>query len=260
MPLQFEPRFGQAAEAYDTYRPEYPAGVFEFILAHVPPDQRHLAMDLGAGTGRATRNLGDHFSKVIAVEPDPRMAEKIRGLGPHVVVRIATAEDCRQPPGSVDLILIANALHWMDPPLVMKNVARWLRPGGILALIDPPFPRTPDQIRRIVRQEFHERWESFRDPRLGKAGNRRERIWQKLIVSTPGLSLIEEKTVASIIPLTPAEFVGFWQSTSYGGAYARSLDDPASYWQELESRFRGAWPQEKIPVDFSPAVLLAKKE
>lgn len=260
MPSQFEPRFGQAAEAYETYRPEYPAVVFQFILAHVSPDHRHLAMDLGAGTGRATRNLADHFDKVIAVEPDPRMAEKIRGFGPRVEVRITTAEDCQQQPGSVELIVIANALHWMDAPLVMKNVMRWLRAGAIFALIDPPFPRTQEPIRGIVRRQFHEHWESFRDPRLGKAGNRKDRIWQNLIVSTPGLSLIEEKTIASIIPLTPAEFVGFWQSTSYGSAYARSLDDPASYWQELESRFRGAWPQERIPVDFSPAVLLAKKE
>jgi SAM-dependent methyltransferase len=260
MPLQFEPRFGQAAEAYDTYRPEYPAAVFQFIFSHVSPEHRHLAMDLGAGTGRATRNLVDHFEKVIAVEPDPRMAKKIRGFGPRVEVRVTTAEECVQQPESVDLIVIANALHWMEAPLVMKNVTRWLRPSGPFVLIDPPFPRTPEPIRGIVRQESHEHWETFRDWRLGNAGNRKERIWQNLILSTSGLSLIEEKTIASVIPMTPAEFVGFWQSTSYGSAYARSLGDPASYWQALESRFRGAWPQEKIPVDFSPAVLLAKKE
>jgi SAM-dependent methyltransferase len=260
MPTRFEPRFGQAVEAYDAYRPEYPAEVFQFILAPISPKKRHLAMDLGAGTGRATRNLVEHFEKVIAVEPDPRMAEKIRGFGARVVVRVTTAEKCVQEPGSVDLIVIANALHWMEAPLVMKNVTRWLRPGGIFALIDPPFPRVPEPIRGIVRQQFHEHWESFRDPRLGKAGNRKERIWQDLIHSTSELSLLEEKTIASLIPMTPAEFVGFWQSTSYGSSYARSLVDPASYWQDLESRFRGAWPQEKIPVDFSPAVLLAKKE
>jgi SAM-dependent methyltransferase len=258
--MNFESRFGQTAEAYDTYRAEYPAEVFQFILAPISPEKRHLAMDLGAGTGRATRNLVDHFEKVIAVEPDPRMAEKIRGFGARVKVRISTAEECVQEPGSVDLIVIANALHWMEAPLVMKNVMRWLCSGGIFALIDPPFPHVPEPIRGIVRQQFREHWESFRDPRLGKAGSRKERIWQDLIHSTPGLSLIEEKTIASLITMTPAEFVGFWQSTSYGSAYARSLVDPASYWQDLESRFRGAWPQEKIPVDFSPAVLLAKKE
>lgn len=260
MSIPFESRFGPAAEAYDAYRPEYPAEVFQLILSHVTLDHRHLAMDLGAGTGRATRYLTGQFELVIAVEPDPKMAEKIRGFGPGVVARITTAEVCAQPPDSADLIVIANALHWMDAPLVMKNITRWLHAGGIFALIDPPFPRTPEPIRQIVRREFQERWDSFRDPRLGNAGNRKERVWQNLILSTPRLSLIEEMTIASVVPLTPAEFVGFWQSTSYGSAYARSLDDSVPYWRELESRFRGAWPQEKIPVDFSPTVLIAKKE
>ena len=258
--MTFQSRFGAAAEAYDTYRPEYSAEVFKFILASVSPDRRHLAMDLGAGTGRATRYLAGQFEKVIAVEPDAKMAERIRGFGPGAVVRITTAEDCVQQPDSVDLIVIANALHWMDGPLVIKNVTRWLRPAETFALIDPPFPHAPKPIQEIVRQEFRDHWESFRDPRLGKAGNRKERVWQKLILSTPGLALLEERTLASINPLTPEEFVGFWKSTSYGSAYARSLDDLASYWQDLESRFRSAWPNEKIPVDFSPVVLLAKKE
>ena len=258
--MTFQSRFGAAAEAYDSYRPEYPAEVFEFLLTYVSLDHRHFALDLGAGTGRATRSLASQFEKVIAVEPDSKMADKIRGFGPGVVVQITTAEDSAQQPDSVDLIVIANALHWMDAPLVMKNVTRWLHVGGIFALIDPPFPRTPEPIREIVRQELHEHWKSFRDPRLGKAGNRKERIWQSLILSTPGLALLEERTIANINPLTAAEFVGFWQSTSYGSAYARSLDDSAPYWQDLEYRFRSAWPKEKIPVDFSPLVLLAKKE
>lgn len=258
--MSFHSRFGAAAEAYDSYRPEYPAEVFEFILAYVSLDHRHFALDLGAGTGRATRSLAGQFEKVIAVEPDSKMAEKIRGFGPSVEVQITTAEDCAQQPDSVDLIIIANALHWMDAPLVMKNVTGWLHVGGTLALIDPPFPRTPEPIREIVRQEFREHWELFRDPRLGKAGNRKERIWQSLIISTPGLVLLEERTIANINPLTATEFVGFWRSTSYGSAYARSLDDSASYWQDLEHRFKSAWLKEKIPVDFSPLVLLAKKE
>jgi len=258
--MTFQSKFGGAAEAYDSYRPEYPAEVFEFILTHVSRDHRRLALDLGAGTGRATRGLAGHFEKVTAVEPDSKMAQKIRVFGPGVVVQITTAEDCAVEPGSVDLIVIANALHWMNVSMVMNNVTRWLYAGGIFALIDPPFPRTPRPIREIVRQEFHEHWESFRDPKLGKAGNRKEPVWQELILLTPGLVLLEQKTITSINPLTPAELVGFWQSTSYGNAYARSIDDPASYWQGLESRFRDAWPQGKIPVDFGPEVLLAKRE
>jgi SAM-dependent methyltransferase len=257
--MHFEPRFGHAAEAFNTYRPEYPAEIFQHILAHVW-SSRGRAMDLGAGTGRATHNLVDHFSEVIAVEPDPGMAEKLRAVEPRAIVRVTTAEDCAQPPASVDLIVIANALHWMEGPAVMKNIVRWLRSGGILAVIDPPFPRMTPSIRAIVRQEFEGHWNAFRDPRLGKAGNRKERVWQDLIIATPGLQLFHEKTFENKIPMTAADFSGFWRSTSYGSSYARSLDDPDSYWNDLESRLRMAWPEEKFPVDFSPLVLLAKKE
>jgi SAM-dependent methyltransferase len=259
MATRFEPRFGQAAEAFNAYRPEYPAEIFQHILAHVPP-RRHRAMDLGAGTGRATHNLASHFNEVIAVEPDLGMAEKLRAVEPRAVVRITTAEDCVQPPASVDLVVIANALHWMDGPAVMKNIVRWLLPCGILAWIDPPFPRMTSPIRPIIRGEFDGHWNAFRAPRLGKAGNRREHVWQDLITSTLGLRLFDEKTFESKIDMTAADFTGFWRSTSYGSAYARSLDDPDAYWSDLESRLRMAWPEEKFPVDFSPLVLLAKKE
>jgi len=60
--------------------------------------------------------------------------------------------------------------------------------------------------------------------------------------------------------MTPTEFGGFWRSTSYGGAYGRTLADPEAYWKDLESRFRAAWKEDKIPVDFKPYLLTALKE
>lgn len=259
MPTPFEPRFGQVAGAFSAYRPEYPKKIFQHILACTPPDRRRRALDLGAGTGRATRALVGHFDEVIAVEPDPLMAEKLRALEPRALVRLTTAEDCVEPPASVDLVMVANALHWMDGPLVMKNVVTWLRPDGILAVIDAPFPGLPAPLRAIFRREFQERWNAFRDPRLGKAGNLKDRPWQKLVESTPGLRLIDERLIASILPMSPADFVGVCRSTSYGSAYARSLADPESYWRDLESRLRHAWREEKFPVDFSPTLILAKR-
>jgi SAM-dependent methyltransferase len=254
MPTAFEPKFGHAADEFQRYRPNYPPSLFDRILREVPSNRRHCAMDLGAGTGSVTRELIAHFEEVIAVEPDPLMAAKIPEQFPAVALRIATAEELPQPPATADLIIIATAFHWMDGPRVLANAATWLLAGGILAIFDLPFPTMPDPVRVIVKKELKERWAAFRDPRLNKAGR-----WQDVVRSAQGLQVLEECKFANVVPMSSSDLTGFCRSTSYGSAYARSLPDPESYWGELESRFRAAWPDGMIPVDFSPTLILARK-
>jgi len=253
--MTFQPRFGQAADAYQTFRPDYPSEVFERVLAAVPRDRRDLAIDLGAGTGKATRILVEHFQQVIAIEADPLMAAKIPDAAPQAIVRIAKAEEWQQQPATVDLVNIATALHWMEVPVVIENVERWLRPGGVLAVYSGRLPETPEPIRSIVRTELHDHWNQFRDQRL-----RREDFPQSIVRAAKALNVVEDTKISYVVFLSAREFAGFWSSTSYAGAYARTLSDPQSYWRDLEERLGRAWPEERFPVDFSPYLLLARKE
>jgi SAM-dependent methyltransferase len=246
--------FGRVADEFVAYRPDYPSELFERILAVVPAERRQRAMDLGAGTGNSIRALLPHFAEVIAVEPDPLMAEKLRAIGPRAHVRVATAEEIIQEPASVDLVIVAAALYWMDVPRVMANISRWLRTGGILAIWAGGFPRTPHPANAITLEEFGERWNRFRDPRVDVAESS-----QHARHAASGFTILDDRTVTNIIWLTPREFAGFWRSTSYGSAYARMLAVPEAYWRDLESRYRHSWPKEKFPVDFSPWLLLARK-
>lgn len=251
----FQSRFGAAAETYSTYRPEYSSEMFDHILAAVPPGHRHLALDLGAGTGKATRVLLEHFAEVIAIEPDPLMVEKLHAVAPRAVVHLARAEEFPQQAESVDLVNIATALHWMDVPRVMENVTLWLRPEGSLAVYGSEFPATPEPVKAIIREEFAQHWGQFRDERL-----RRKDFPQSIIRAAPGLHVFEESTFSHVNPMTPREFVGFCRSTSYGGAYGRSLEVEEAYWRDLEARFRNAWREEKIPVDSRFCLILARKK
>lgn len=253
--MTFESRFGQAAEAYTTYRPEYSSEIFDHILAAVPSGHRHLALDLGAGTGKATRALLEHFAEVIAIEPDTLMVEKLRALVPRATVRVSKSEEYVQEPGSVDLVNIATALHWMDVPRVMENATRWLRPGGILAVYGSEFPTTPDPVQAIIREEFASHWDQFRDERL-----RRHDFPQSIVRAAPGLQVIEETTISHVVPMAPHEFAGFCRSTSYGSAYGRSRADEEAYWRDLESGFHKAWREEKFPVDSRFYLILARKK
>jgi trans-aconitate methyltransferase len=71
--MDFEPRFGPIAGAYQAYRPAYPQALFDRILEALPPKNRRRAIDLGAGTGLSTLPLCRWFAEVVAVEPDPQM-------------------------------------------------------------------------------------------------------------------------------------------------------------------------------------------
>ena len=250
-----EHRFGAAAEAYSTYRPEYSREIFERILAHVPASQRHCALDLGAGTGKATRPLKKYFTEVIAVEPDERMAEKILAAAPGAMVCVSSAETYSQPPGSVDLVNIATALHWMDVPRIMENVTRWLRPHGILAVYGSEFPHLLGPLRAIIREEFRQHWDQFRDERL-----RRKEFPQSIVRAAPGLHVFQEDSIAHVVPMTAAEFCGFCRSTSFGSAYERSLADGEAYWRDFEQRLGQAWPGETFPVDSRFYLILARKK
>ena len=254
MSSTFQFRFGHAAEEFERYRPDYPRELFDHILAAVPAERRDRAVDLGAGTGKSTRALIPHFREVIAVEPDPRMAAKLAEEIPQAIVRNATAEDCAQPKASVDLVTIANALHWMEASRVFATVRDWLRVDGILAVYDRPLPKATPAIDAIVLAELRGPWKPHRDPRL-----KRDRIWENEVRAAPGFELVEETKFSYVVPMSPRDYAGFWRSTSYGSAYARSLAEPEAYWAGLESRFAAAATDDMIPVDLSPTLILARK-
>jgi len=113
------------------FRPVYPASLFEW-LASISPD-RNLAWDCATGNGQAARELARHFSKVIGT--DASAAQIREATGPaNAVFRTEPAEFSSLESGSVDLATVAQAYHWLDHPPFVREVARVVRPGGVLAI------------------------------------------------------------------------------------------------------------------------------
>lgn len=247
--------FGQSADAYSAFRPEYPPELLARVLAFLPPGRRHRAMDLGAGTGKSTVPLLDHFAEVIAVEPDPLMIEKLRASAPRAVIRELPAENCSQEPASVDLVTVVAALHWMDVPRVMPKIACWLCPGGLVAIGSGSFPEAPAPIQQIIQEEFEKHWNGLRDPRLHLSDSP-----EQARKEIRGMQIVEDTSVSMAYSVTPSQFAGFCRSTSYGSAYARTLPNPELYWRELDDRFRRVWLEETFLIDFKPWLLVARKE
>jgi SAM-dependent methyltransferase len=123
--------FGTVADVYERGRPLYPAEAIDWL---VPPHATRVA-DVGAGTGKLTRQLRERGLDVIAVEPSAGMREQLRRAVPGVPVLGGTAEQIPLAGGTVDLVLVAQAWHWVDPARAVPEVARVLAPGGRLGLL-----------------------------------------------------------------------------------------------------------------------------
>jgi SAM-dependent methyltransferase len=123
--------FGAAAAAYQRGRPPYPAEAVDWLLA----GGGHRVLDLGAGTGKLTRQLCDRGLDVVAVEPSARMREQLAQTVPEARILAGTAEQIPLPDRSLDAVLVAQAWHWVDAQRAVPQVARVLTPGGRLGLL-----------------------------------------------------------------------------------------------------------------------------
>lgn len=121
--------FGNVAPAYDEHRPDYPEAAALWILASAPGTR---VLDLAAGTGKLTRVLAAMGLDVVAVEPDEAMLGELRENLPAVRSVQGRAETIPLPDGSVDAVLVGQALHWFDMTLAGPEIARVLAPGGVL--------------------------------------------------------------------------------------------------------------------------------
>lgn len=123
--------FGSVAQAYDRGRPSYPTEAVAWLTG----GEAKVVLELGAGTGKLTRQLVDQGHAVFATEPDEAMLEVLRERVPEVSAKIATAEDIPANDRSVDVVVVAQAFHWFDHEVALAEIARILKPGGHLALV-----------------------------------------------------------------------------------------------------------------------------
>jgi SAM-dependent methyltransferase len=155
--------FGSVAERYERYRLDYPNELVDTVLSYAGRPVR-TALDVGAGTGKATRAFAVRGIEVTALEPDADMAKVLVRVTHGLPVRpvVATYELFRTE-SQYDLVYAAAAWHWTNPVTRWDRVVQMLVPGGVLALFgapaelkDPDLFAAVDEIEKRVLPEDDE--------------------------------------------------------------------------------------------------------
>jgi SAM-dependent methyltransferase len=146
--------FDRAAEEYERGRPGWPPEVLELL----PVAADSTVLDIGAGTGKLTRVLAARYARVIALEPLTEMRAILSQQVPAAEPLPGVAEAIPLGDGAVDAVFTGQAFHWFANDVAVAEIARVLRPGGVLArmwneAVDP-CPLPPEYDRRLT--ELHD--------------------------------------------------------------------------------------------------------
>ena len=143
--------FAGVSAGYAAYRPHYPDALFDFLAGAAPA--RDTAWDAGTGTGQAAEGLARVFAHVIATDASASQIDRAASQ-PNVTYRVASAEQSGLDRGSIDLVSVAQAVHWFDHARFWPEVRRVLRPHGVIAIWTYVLFEIAPQIDAIVRRFY----------------------------------------------------------------------------------------------------------
>jgi SAM-dependent methyltransferase len=161
--------FGEDAELYDRMRPTYPSAIFDDVASFSQLGPGCRVLEIGCGTGQATRSLAERGYQVVALDLSESMVQvarrKLAAFASVQVVR-APFEDWPLPRDRFDAVVSATAFHWLDPAHRVQKTAEALRHGGTLALISTHHVAGGDTEFFYEVQACYERWDPSTPPGL----------------------------------------------------------------------------------------------
>jgi ubiquinone/menaquinone biosynthesis C-methylase UbiE len=177
--------FARAADAYERGRPEYPEAAVRHVVAALPPGA--VVLDLAAGTGKLTRPLLAAGLSVIAVEP---VAEMRAALPARARALEGTAEAIPLEDAAVDGVTVGQAFHWFDGDAALAEIARVLRPGGLLALL---------WNRRVLEDPVNVAIEQLVGPYRGDVPAHRTGAWREAFGHTRSFGPLAEEAFEQVV-------------------------------------------------------------
>jgi SAM-dependent methyltransferase len=149
--------FDTVAELYDDYRPGYPIPLIEQILSTAGIPKNGCILEIGSGTGKATLPFAQYGYSIMCIEPGEhlaRIARKKLEAFPKVKFQIATFEDWQNSGTLFDLVISAQAFHWVAQEVRYRKTADLLKPMGYLVIFYNHYLPLEDSIRQELDQVY----------------------------------------------------------------------------------------------------------
>jgi SAM-dependent methyltransferase len=153
--------FSSVAGSYATYRPEYPASLYNFIFNYCK--NKESAWDCGTGNGQVAIKLAGYFQRIYATDISQ---EQINNAfcNDRITYKVEAAESCSFPDQSFDLITVGQAVHWFDFSKFYAQVKRTLKPNGLLAIIGYGLIQSDDDVNKVLVDLYRNTLGKFWDP------------------------------------------------------------------------------------------------
>lgn len=243
-PPAFKDHFSTGSAEYAAHRPSYPAALVDALADRC--SEHDLALDVACGTGQFSVLLATRFDAVLATDAS---ASQIAHAEPAAGVRYRTAlaEDSGLPEGTVDLVTVAQAAHWLDLDRFHAEVRRVARPGALVALISYGVLQLDGsaEAEAVLAHHYHE----VLDPHWPPERRHVEDGYRRLsfpyeAVELPPLAMEQHWNAAELIA-----YVRTWSAQkslaqAEGGLQAIADFDAAltAAWGHPQTRRRVAWP------------------
>lgn len=245
--------FGAVAKAYERFRPGYPVELFDMVMTYAGKPVR-TALEIGAGTGKATRLFARHGVTVTATEPDGAMLAELRKHVPENVRTVQAPFEDLQPGESYGLVYAAAALHWTSPEGRWSRVAALLEPGGIFASFGGPVRLVDQVLEEAVRTARAPFLESDEVPSPDGTPLGQDMQW-------PGTELqrsewfadVQQSVVERRLSMSASDYVGYLSTVS---AY---LELPAPEQEQAYDRIMRVLPK-VVEIAADITVHLARRE
>ena len=236
----FKDYFSDASDAYRQFRPRYPAPMIKY-LADIAPS-RALAWDCATGSGQAACLLARHFDRVIATDASAEQIENA-AMADAVDYRVERAEASSLDAQSVDLVTVAQALHWFDLPAFEQEIRRVGRPGAALAAWSYPLLQSTPAIDAVIERLY--------DGILGEYWTAERRMVQQGYSGVRfSLEPVDVPTFAMHDDWSLDRLLGYLSTWSAKRRYEKQLgqdpvalvaDDLARAWGDPQSSVRVTW-------------------
>lgn len=143
--------FSNHAAVYAAFRPVYPVELYHYLLSLVPVRDR--AWDCGCGNGQVASVLADYFKQVDATDISQKQLDHAIKK-PNINYQLAPAEKVDIAPGSINLVTVAQAIHWFNFEAFYKEVNRVSKPGSVIAVWCYSLLTINDKIDQVIQHLY----------------------------------------------------------------------------------------------------------